>query len=83
MFVAFFFIMIFILMSGMFTNVESMPPWAHTISSLIPVTHFMHAVRAIVLKGSVFLDLWVEMAYILCFDVVAIAAAVINYHKTV
>ena len=83
MFVAFFFIMIFILMSGMFTNVESMPPWAHTISSLIPVTHFMHAVRAIVLKGSVFLDLWVDMAYILCFDVVAIAAAVINYHKTV
>jgi hypothetical protein len=43
----------------------------------------MHAVRAIILKGSVFLDLWVEMVYILCFDVVAITAAVINYHKTV
>ena len=83
MFVAFFFIMIFILMSGMFTNVESMPPWANTIADLIPITHFMHAVRAIILKGSVFLDLWVEMVYILCFDVVAITAAVINYHKTV
>jgi len=82
MFVAFFFIMIFILMSGLFTNVESMPPWAHTISTLIPVTHFMHAVRAIVLKGSVLLDLWVDMAYIIGFDVVAISAAVINYHKT-
>ena len=82
MFVAFFFVMIFILMSGLFTNIESMPPWAHTISNLIPVTHFMHAVRAIVLKGSVFLDLWVDMIYILCFDVVMITAAVINYHKT-
>ena len=83
MFVAFFFIMIFILMSGMFTNVESMPPWANTIADLIPITHFMHAVRAIILKGSVFLDFWVVMVYILCFDVVAITAAVINYHKTV
>ncbi len=82
MFVAFFFVMIFILMSGMFTNVESMPPWAHTISDLIPVTHFMHAVRAIVLKGSILMDLWVDMAYIVGFDVVAISAAVVNYHKT-
>ena len=82
MFVAFFFVMIFILMSGIFTNVESMPPWAHFISNLIPATHFMHAVRAIILKGSVFLDLWVDMVYILCFDVVMITAAVINYHKT-
>ena len=83
MFISYFFIMVFIMLSGLFTNIESMPSWAYFFANIIPMPHFMHAVRAIVLTGSVFLDLWVDMVYILCFDVVAIAAAVINYHKTV
>jgi len=54
MFVAFFFMMIFMLMSGFFTSIDSMPEWARQISNLTPVTHFIKVVRLIVLKGSGF-----------------------------
>ena len=82
MFISFFFIMIFILLSGLFTNVESMPRWAFIFSDLLPITHFMHAVRAIVIKGSAFLDIWKDMVYIICFSIVINTLAVLNYRKT-
>lgn len=82
MFIAFFFIMIFILLSGLFTNVESMPRWAYILSDTFSITHFMHAMRAIVMKGSTFLDLWKDMVYIIVFSVVINTMAILNYKKT-
>ncbi|MHB9054997.1 MAG: ABC transporter permease [Paludibacteraceae bacterium] len=82
MFISFFFIMIFIMLSGLFTNIESMPRWAYIFSNAIPMTHFMHATRAIVIKGSAFTDIWIDLVYIIAFSVVVIFAAVMNYRKT-
>lgn len=82
MFVAFFFIMIFILMSGLFTSVESMPTWARNIANLLPITHFMKAMRMIILKGSGFFDVVPIMLYELGFAVLLNGLAVWNYHKT-
>ena len=74
--------MILILLSGLFTNVESMPRWAFIFSDLLPITHFMHAVRAIVIKGSAFLDIWKDMVYIIVFSIIINMLAVLNYRKT-
>jgi ABC-type polysaccharide/polyol phosphate export permease len=52
MFIAFFFVMVFVLMSGLFTSIDSMPPWAQVISRLNPVTYFIEVMRMVVLKGS-------------------------------
>jgi ABC-2 type transport system permease protein len=82
MFIAFFFILIFILMSGLFTSVESMPAWARTISNLTPVTHFIKIVRMIMLKGSGFSDIKTELAYIIGFGLVLNGWAIWNYKKT-
>lgn len=82
MFVAFFFIMIFILMSGLFTSVESMPAWARAISNMTPVTHFIRIVRMIMLKGSNFSDIKTELSYILAFAVILNGWAIWNYKKT-
>ncbi|MBV8251269.1 MAG: ABC transporter permease [Chitinophaga sp.] len=82
MFVAFFFMMIFALMSGLFTAIESMPVWARTISSLIPVTHFVKVVRMVMLKGSTFQDVHMEFIYLIIFALVLNTWAVINYRKT-
>jgi ABC-2 type transport system permease protein len=82
MFVAFFFIMIFILMSGFFTAVESMPAWARIMSNLTPVTHFIKVVRMIVLKGSGFADVKIELLYIVIFAVILNGWAILNYRKT-
>ena len=38
MFIMFFFMMVFILMGGLFTSVDSMPEWAQAISKLNPVS---------------------------------------------
>jgi ABC-2 type transport system permease protein len=82
MFVAFFFILIFILMSGLFTSVQSMPAWARDISAFTPVSHFIKIVRMIMLKGSGLSDIWRELEYILAFGLVLNVWAIWNYRKT-
>lgn len=80
--IAFFFMMVFILLSGLYTPVESMPRWAQVISWLNPVTHFVTVIRAIVIKGSGFVDILPELLTVLGFAVFYNTWAVLNYRKT-
>lgn len=82
MFVAFFFLMIFTLMSGFFTSIDSMPAWARQLSHLTPATHFIKVVRLIVLKGSGLAEVRTELLYLALFAVVLNAGAILNYRKT-
>ncbi|MBK7097526.1 MAG: ABC transporter permease [Sphingobacteriales bacterium] len=82
MFISFFFIMIFALMSGLFTSVESMPEWARTISHSIPITYFMKALRMIILKGSSFADIKDVFLILFGFAIALNGLAVWNYRKT-
>ncbi len=82
MFVAFFFMMIFMLMSGFFTSVDSMPNWARQMSNLTPVTHFITVVRLIVLKGSGLWQVRKEMYYLIGFALLLNGCAIFNYRKT-
>ncbi|HSB92813.1 MAG TPA: ABC transporter permease [Flavitalea sp.] len=82
MFIAFFFMMIFMLMSGFFTSIDSMPDWAKQLSMLTPVTHFIKVVRLIVLSGSGFSDVKMELLYLSAFAVGLNGAAILNYRKT-
>ncbi len=81
-FIAFFFLMVFILLSGLYTPVDSMPEWAKVVSWFNPVTHFVEVIRAIVLKGSGWRDILPQMATILAFGLVYNTLAVLNYRKT-
>jgi len=82
MFVTFFFMMIFILMSGIFTPVESMPKWAQLIDEANPVYHFMRIMRMVVLKGSEFSDLIHEFVALCILGFSFLSLAVIWYRKT-
>ena len=82
MFIAFFFMMIFMLMSGFFTSIDSMPDWARRFSNLTPVTHFITVVRLIVLKGSGLEQLKNELYYLMGFAVLLNGCAILNYRKT-
>lgn len=82
MFVAFFFMMIFMLMSGFFTSTDSMPGWARMISDFTPVTHFIKVDRMIILKGSGWSELKWEFCYLVLFAVVLNGWAVWSYRKT-
>lgn len=79
---SFFFMMIFILLSGLYTPVESMPHWAQIISWLNPVTHFVAVVRAVVIKGSGISDVLPQLFTVLGFALFYNAWAIVNYRKT-
>lgn len=82
MFIAFFFMITFILMSGVFTPVESMPDWAQRANLNNPVAYFMRVIRMILLKGSQFRDITREFYSLTIYAVVALSLSVLNYRKT-
>ena len=51
MFVAFFFTLIFLLMSGLFTPVDSMPDGAQQVAEANPVKHFVFFMEDVNLPG--------------------------------
>lgn len=79
---AFFFMMIFILISGLFTSVDSMPAWAKVVANCNPVTHFIQVMRMVVLKGSGFSDIKYQFLIISGMAVFFNAWAIFNYKKT-
>ena len=80
--IAFFFIMIFMLMSGLFTSIDSMPTWAYYIAKCIPVTYFIEVVRMIILKGSGFTDIKYHFLIMIGFTILLNGLAIWNYKKT-
>ena len=81
MLIMFFFMLVFILMGGLLTPIEGMPPWARVIAALNPVTYFIEVVRMVVLKGSGLTDILPQFAAICVFAVVLNVWAVFNYRK--
>lgn len=53
----YFFLVIFIFMSGLLTPIRSMPEWAQWLTLLNPMRHLIEAFRGIYIKGSTLLDL--------------------------
>ncbi len=82
MFIAFFFMVTFILMSGVFTPAESMPSWAQHANRLNPMAYFMRVIRMILLKGSRFHDIGREFYSLCIYAIVMLTLAVVNYRKT-
>ncbi|MHB1312982.1 MAG: ABC transporter permease [Gemmatimonadaceae bacterium] len=82
MFVAFFLLMIYLLMSGMFTPLESMPQWAQWVAAATPVRHFVWVMRAVLVRGGGVETVWREIAGLGVAGVAVLALAVRQYHKT-
>ena len=82
MFIMFFFMMIFILMGGLFTSVDSMAEWAKWISRLNPVSYLINVMRMVILKGSGLRDVLPHLGIMALFALFLNSWAVINYKKT-
>jgi ABC-2 type transport system permease protein len=81
MFTAFFFFIIFILLSGLFTPVSSMPVWAQYITNFNPLRYFIEVMRMVYLKGSTLADMGNYFGIIALFALFFNALAVISYRK--
>jgi len=82
MFVAFFCMIIFILMSGIFTPYESMPMWAQDFNLVNPVAYLMRINRMVMLKGSTILDISRELISLVIIAIAFTTLAVRRYRKT-
>ena len=81
MFVMFFFVVVFILMSGLMTPVQSMPRWAQTLTYAIPPRYFIDIIRASYLRGAGIADQWQWFGILTAFAAVFAAIATVSYKK--
>jgi ABC-2 type transport system permease protein len=78
----FFFFLPSMLLSGFMFPFRGMPEWAQAIGNLLPLTHFLHLARGILLKGNNFYQLWPQIWPIMLFMVVVLALGLLVYRRT-
>ena len=82
MFIAFFVILIFLLMSGLFTPVDSMPDWAQKVAEVNPVKHFVFIMRSVLVRGAGLETVGPPIAGLAAAGVGVLALAVLRYRKS-
>jgi len=70
------------LLSGFMFPFRGMPQWAQVLGEVLPLTHFLRIVRAIMLKGASWGDIASEAAAIWLFMIATGAIAVARYRQT-
>jgi len=81
MFVSFFVMMIYLLMSGLFTPIDSMPHWVQVASQFNPVRHFVTVARAILIKGAGLAEVAKPMLILVVFGAVVLTLAIRQHSK--
>lgn len=79
---AFFFVLVFNMISGVFTPIDSMPGWGQILSYISPMSHFAAVMRMVVLKGSTFHDIMPHFIAIIILGLIFNTWAILNYRKT-
>lgn len=81
MFVAWFLLVIFIFLSGLFTAIENMPTWAQQLTYLNPVRYFIEVIRLVMLKGATWQDVSQQAIVVAGYALGVNTLAVWNYRK--
>jgi ABC-2 type transport system permease protein len=81
MFVTFSIVMVYLLMSGLFTPIRGMPHWAQWVAQASPVMHFVRLMREVLLKGAGFGDVVHQLLMLALIGVIVLTLAVRQYRK--
>jgi ABC-2 type transport system permease protein len=81
MFVTFFILMIYLLMSGLLTPIDSMPHWVQLLSELNPVRHFVTITRAVLMKGAGPSEILRPFGILTLYSVVVLTLSIRQYSK--
>jgi ABC-2 type transport system permease protein len=81
MFVTFFVLLIYLLMSGLFTPITSMPRSIQLLAELNPVKHFVHVMRAVLVKGAGPGAIVAPVLALTAFATVILSLAIRQYSK--
>jgi ABC-2 type transport system permease protein len=78
----FFFFLPSILLSGFMFPFLGMPGWAQTVGELLPLTHFLRIIRAIMLKGATVPAISQELAALGLFVLAFAVLALLRFRRT-
>lgn len=78
----FFFFLPSILLSGFMFPYRGMPDWAQVLGEILPLTHFLRVIRAVMLKGADFAAIATEVAWLAGFVVVFGGLALARFRRT-
>jgi len=81
MFVTFFIVLVYLLMSGLFTPVRSMPAWAQWFAQVNPVMHFIEIMRAVLLRGAGLREIARSLAILSAIAIGVFSLSVRQYAK--
>jgi ABC-2 type transport system permease protein len=81
LFVTFALLLVYILMSGLFTPIRGMPDWVRTVAQVNPMLHFVAIVRGVMLRGAGFLDILPRLGALTLIGGTMLTLAVSQYHK--
>ena len=81
--VSFFFMMVFILMSGLYTSIDAMPYWAKLVTMFNPVSYYVELMRMLIIKRSGLHDILPFLWIMILFAIFTLSIAVLNYKKRV
>lgn len=73
---------VFILMGGLFTPIESMPVWAQELTLLNPIAHFIKIMRMVLLKGAGWAEVQHLVGLLALMAAVILPAAIFRYRKS-
>jgi ABC-2 type transport system permease protein len=80
--ISFFLMMVFILMGGLYTSIESMPYWAQVATWFNPVRYYVEVMRMLIIKDSGFYDILGHFRIIGLFAITLIGWAIWSYRKS-
>jgi len=78
----FFFFLPSILLSGFMFPYRGMPDWAQYFGEILPLTHFLRVIRAVMLKGAEFPAIGHEIGWLAVFVAVYAAIALTRFRRT-
>lgn len=81
MFIAWFIAVVFILMGGLFTPIESMPAWAQELTVINPIAHFIEIMRRVLVKGAGWDDIQRPLGILLLMAAFVLPLAIRQYRK--
>jgi ABC-2 type transport system permease protein len=81
-FISWFFMLIFVLLSGLFTPIENMPPLVQNITFFNPLKYFIEVIRLVMLKGSTFSDIKLQFFMTALYALVINSIAILVYRKS-
>lgn len=82
MFVTFFILVVYLLLGGIYTPIDSMPRVIQWLAQANPITHFVVIMRAVLMRGAGLADVRIPLLALVVFAVAVFMMAVRQYHKT-